>query len=401
MPPSLKAARIQHPTTIKKVISRADANAMGLDVSPFAGQAKGGADNAWKAIQAKSEDNLPVGIQLASMPTKNVLGADLLVTSGKAAGSKLPMTRLQGDVVLLSADFAPILQGLKEGDQLQVDNSNFLAVQTYHRHQVPGPEYKVWDQFRDAEGKPLYPQRPLLGPMLSMGATGKLPTGKFKGKMILVENLYDTEAYAWQADWYRNRVAENLGKETNNNFRLWMVDHANHADTSTQKEPVHSVSYIGALQQALRDLSAWVEQGVEPPATSTYKIDDGQMVVPAVAVERKGIQPVVSVTANGGKRAEVTVGTSVTVEAVVDVPPVAGSLVVAAWDFDGSGNYATPADVSSAKVDGNRWVFKITRQFDKSGTYFPTLRAASSRKGDGVSPFAQVQNLDRARVVVR
>jgi hypothetical protein len=39
--------------------------------------------------------------------------------------------------------------------------------------------------------------------------------------------------------------------------------------------------------------------------------------------------------------------------------------------------------------------------FDKSGTYFVTLRAASQRDGDGHTPFARVQNLGRARVVVR
>ena len=101
-----------------------------------------------------------------------------------------------------------VLAQLKPGDEVQIDNSNFLAAQTYHRHQVPGPEYKVWDQFRGADGKPLYPQRPmLLGPLFTANASGAVPKGVFDGKMILVESLWDREALPWQADWYRARCA--------------------------------------------------------------------------------------------------------------------------------------------------------------------------------------------------
>lgn len=120
-----------------------------------------------------------------------------------------------------------VLTEIKPGDEVQVDNSNFLAVQTYHRHQVPGKEYYVWDQFRDKDGNPIYPQRPmLLAPRFTMGAAGVLPTGKFKGKMILLESLLDREAFRWQADWYRSKVKENLGDRIDNHFRLWYTDHA-------------------------------------------------------------------------------------------------------------------------------------------------------------------------------
>jgi hypothetical protein len=78
-----------------------------------------------------------------------------------------------------------------------------------------------------SHGNPIYPQRPiLLGPMFTMGAAGSLPTGKFKGKMILLGSLLDREAYPWQCDWYRERVKENLGDRTDDNFRLWYTDNA-------------------------------------------------------------------------------------------------------------------------------------------------------------------------------
>jgi hypothetical protein len=43
---------------------------------------------------------------------------------------------------------------------------------------------------------------------------------------------------------------------------------------------------------------------------------------------------------------------------------------------------------------------KASYSFAKPGTYFPTLRVASERKGDSASPYARIQNLGRVRVVV-
>ncbi len=71
-------------------------------------------------------------------------------------------------------------------------------------HQVPGPEFAVWDQFRGADGKPLYPQRPmLLGPLFVRFTAGSPMSGTFEGKVIVLESLWDREAMPWQGDWYR------------------------------------------------------------------------------------------------------------------------------------------------------------------------------------------------------
>src|SRR5690606_28402602 len=141
------------------------------------------------------------------------------------------------------------------------------AAQTYHRHQVPGPEYMVWDQCKDADGHPIYPQRPMLiGPLFTRATVGSMPSGKFEGKMLLLGSLWDTEAYAWQSDWYCDRVEEQLGEAIGDQFRLYFTDHANHADFPHPGDPTHIVSYLGVLQQALLDISAWVEKGIEPPA---------------------------------------------------------------------------------------------------------------------------------------
>ena len=139
---------------------------------------------------------------------------------------------------------------------MHIDNSDFLAVQYYHRHQVPTPDYHVWDQFRGPDGRPLYLQRPrLLGPEFA-ASTGTAETGRFHGRMIVVESLMDQDAFPWQADWYRSRVAAVLGPRLDESFRLWFTDHALHGDQERQADPTHTVSYLGVLQQALRDLSA-------------------------------------------------------------------------------------------------------------------------------------------------
>ena len=105
-----------------------------------------------------------------------------------------------------------------------------------------------------------------------------------------------------QGDFYRDMVKANLGDKTDDNFRLWYTDRALHGDLSKQEYPTRTVSYLGVLQQALRDLSAWVEKGVTPPLSTNYKIEDGQVIIPATAAERKGIQPVVNLTINGKKK---------------------------------------------------------------------------------------------------
>lgn len=41
------------------------------------------------------------------------------------------------------------------------------------------------------------------------------------------------------------------------------------------------------LQQTVRDVAAWVEQGVRPPKSTKYEVVDGaQVVVPETADER-------------------------------------------------------------------------------------------------------------------
>src|SRR5262249_12566149 len=148
-----------------------------------------------------------------------------------AAGQRLSVTGMAGDLVMI--DIGPYAfataKGIKVGDEVQIDNSIYLAVQTYHRHQVPTPDYDGWKQFRGPDGKPIYPQRDkIVGPVVPERAAGSLQSGKFTGKMIVVESMLDEAAHPWHADWYRSHVKEHLGAKLDDNFRLYFTDHAMH-----------------------------------------------------------------------------------------------------------------------------------------------------------------------------
>lgn len=415
-PVSLTKARIQQKSRVKASISIDQAVGLGL-VQPISPTERGTADAAWKAIGG-TQGAMPAAFQLADLlPEVDFLGGDLIIQSGAASDKTLQITKIIGDKVVLGPAEASVLALVKPGDEVQVDNSNFLAVQTYHRHQVPGQEYTVYDYLRKNDGTPIYPQRPmLLGPIFTRGAAGVLPTGKFDGKMILLESLWDREAFPWQADWYRSKVKAHLGDKLDDHFRLWYTDRALHGDVSIEDDPTRTVSYLGVLQQALLDLSVWVEKGIAPAASTQYNIDAGQVIVPETAQERKGIQPVVNLKANGSKRTEVNIGQAVTFTAEVDVPENMGKIVAAAWHFEGlsqetgkqsgwnfdkSDTYAVAGKLTPTGKNDSRVTLKTTYTFTEPGTYFPTLRVASQRNGDSKTPYTRIQNLDRVRVVVR
>lgn len=356
---------------------------------------RGGVDTAWRGSLEPSA--IPVAVRLSTPPAVDVQGGELVILSGAAEGERLILLEVVKDIATFGPADPDILLRVQPGDAVEVDNSGFLAAQTYHRHQVPSPDFSVWDQFRNPDGSPAYPQRPLLlGPLFAAAAAGTVQTGQFTGKMIVVESLLDREALPWQADWYRSKVQEHLGDATEDHFRVWFTDNALHGDEQVQEDPTHAVSYLGVLHQALRDLSSWVEQGIAPPPTTSYQVVDGQVVVPDEARQRGGIQPVVAVTANGGARADVVVGDTVTLRVTAAVPDHSGGLVSIEWDFDGAGLFPVHEQLNGE----DHIVMERQQVFSAAGTYFVTVRVASQRDADPSTPYARIQNLARARVVV-
>lgn len=385
--------RLQHESQIAELVTAAEAARLGLDSNPFREANRGGVDTAF-ILAPGTDGSRVVGLRLAKSPPKTYfLGGELIPDSGDINGARLFLSRIVGDVVMFGVVNPEQVSQLQVGDTVKIDNSNFLAMESYHRHQVPESGFPVWDQFRDVNGKPLYPQRPfLLGPLFVQSTAGTRLTGKYDGKAILVASLWDREAMPWQADWYRRR-AEAAGSD----IRLYYTDHAAHGDEADSEQESHLVSYQGELQQALRVLAAWVEDGTVPPESTSYRIEDGQVLIPDTAAERHGLQPVVSLTTNGSDRADVEVGEAVRFEGNIAAPKDGGTIVSAGWDFTGDGVYVPVESLipgrTSAKVSA-------TRIFEKPGTYFIGLRGTAQPGEAQGTHYAELTNLDRVRVVV-
>ena len=402
-PEQFAGARLQFDSAVALPLTAADAARARINLNASSEHARGGVDEAFKIPEGAAGQRIAAFRLTGAPPQVTFTGGDLVVKSGAAAGKRLPLARYIGDIVVLGTADPDLARLIQPDDRVAVDNAQFLALETYHRHQVPPLDqgFAVWDQFRKADGTPLYPQRPmLLGPMF-IPTVGRKETGEINGKMILLESLWDREAMPWQADWYRKRVEKHLGATSNDNFRVWYTDHAVHGDVDPKdggEDPSRVVSYLPVLQQALRDVAAWAERGTPPPASTAYRIVDGQVVVPPVTAQRKGVQPVVTLTVGGRQRAQIRAGQTATFVGTIEVPPGAGRVVAAAWDFDGSGAFAenSPVPVGARSVR-----VRITHRFDKPGTYFPALKGTSQRSGDPATPFARITNLGRVRVVVK
>jgi hypothetical protein len=163
------------------------------------------------------------------------------------------------------------------------------------------------------------------------------------------------------------------------------------------RRPVRSAGRPGAAGRAARYvLSAWVEQGTPPAASTGCTITDGQVMVPSSVAVRRGVQPVVRLTVNGADRADVRPGEEVTLCAVGEVPPGAGKVVAVQWDLDGDGTFPATENVTPA----DRVRVERRHAFSSPGTRFVTVRVRSERDGDASALFTRVDNIARVRVGV-
>lgn len=413
----LLANRIQQVAVVKGFHGQKMCERLGL-VPVIDESADGTADRATLNMGASYEKPRAI-ITDAVFPDVFFMVGDLKILSGKGKGQMLQMHGIHDNLAVLSTvNRADVIAMLEVGDTIMVDNSRALACLYLHRHMTPGPEFYAWDQFRTADGQPARPQLPfLIGPVFTRGAAGCLPTGNIHGKMILLESLYDREAYPWQADWYKKEIIKNKGQEfCNQNFRVWFTDRCTHGgvDDATQV-----ISYVPIIQQALLDVSAWAEKGIEPSASTSYEIVETQVEIPAVATHRGGVQPSVSVTVNGQKRVETTVNQEVMLHVTAHCPKGTGRIVRAELCVGERANLYTPGPKGNAAIleapaahyvdidlskavytdEGETVTFDVPVKYGDVGTYFPAVRVTSSRSGQPES-YAQIQNLDRVRLVV-
>lgn len=365
----IRAARIDHAATVKKVNRDTQNQPTSLDLDGV----------------PPNPSNLSLDFTAYQHDGTTKIGT---LTGTLGGGAKV--------FTLGSGNPPEVVNALAEGIELRMDNVWSLALLTYHRHQVPTrPGFYAWDQFRDAKGQPIPSQRGIqVGPQVSANTSGGgTYTGKITGKMITVANLLDTDAFPWDADWYSTRVKQALGARYGSMFRVWFNDNADHIGPHLPG----LVDYSGILQQALRDLSDWVERDVAPAPSTRYDVMSSQIRVPAKAKQRRGIQPVVDLTAGGGgTRIDVRAGRTVIFRALIQVPPWTGEVVSTEWDFTGGGTFtARPFGSPRPSVE-----VSTTHKYSTPGTYTVTLRVTANRDGNPHAPFAKVQNLGQVRVVV-
>ena len=394
--------RIRYETTVVEVLLP------GTKKDPQADSGESGVDEAWQRIRGDSVFAGRPRLRLQELPGRDpyIYATMLKVLTGEATGFAVPLADIKGDAVSVGPGFgitnmAEMLGKIKPGDRVSLDNFDYLALQTYHRHQVPDSSYAPWDQFKDENGQPLYPQRPqIFGTRLATSGCSTVQSGLYEGKMIVVASLMDEAAFPWNADWYRQKVNEKMGGNESDHFRLWYVNRALHGDLATMPAEHHIVSYLGVLHQALLDVSAWVEKGIAPAPSTVYSIDDGQVSTPAHAAERKGIQPTVQLLANGDQCARVKVGEIVRFSAVAALPAGTGRLVAAEWNFDGSKGYPVHGVFEKMSADGTQADLSAEYSYSEPGTHFAVLRVQANRAGTTDDIFTQIADLDRVRIIV-
>jgi hypothetical protein len=390
---------IDRPCTVVRTISARDLNES-LD---FAGP-EFQTMRILAAIVGAGSDayDFPYAVEVDGLEGGYRVGANVRVVSGAAAGRSLYATGAAGNVFACDgtgdANTKRFL-GVEPGDNLHVSNRNFLAYCYFARHHVM-PDESAFDHFQ-VDGVPIFAQHPVpeMSPLM-----GVCYSGRYDGKLMWIHHTHDSSVWPGWGDLYHRAVLQAQGGDgAARNFRMRWTEFAEHGPYQmVPPEPKRAsaarlIDNRGIMEQSLRDLVDWVEQGVEPAGTS-YVISDGQVRLPATAAERGGIQPVAVVTADGGALAEVGTGAAVEFEVVAEVPPGAGTIVDVEWDFDGSGTYPYRHD----GIDGTqtRLTLNVSHTYERPGTYFATARVNAHRQGDTHAELRRIETIGQARIVV-
>ncbi len=369
---------------------------------------RNGTDDAW---QKMLKDGGNVYIEVEQVPEGEDLylkGVDITFPGSEAGEKHLRLGRIEGNRLIPGMtygadDIREVLDAIKPGDKVHLDNSDYIAIQTYHRHQVPEDRsFHAWDQYRGEDGTPIYPQRErVISFGFTYGGCGSVQDGEIQGKVIVMNNLMDGD-FPWQADWYRRKVEAVQGdQKAKEMFRILYNDNCPHGDVSETGEELYFTSYLGALNQTLLDLAAWTEKGILPAENTGYRMIDNQIILEEGAEKRQGIQATADLTIEGERRKRVKVGEKVSFTVSVEVPEKGGQLTDTEWSFEGEQDFPVKGGevIQEVAVDGIRgYKVKQTHTFAKPGRYFGVVRVTNNRMpGDD---YTRIRNLARVQVIV-
>ncbi|PVH76578.1 hypothetical protein DL98DRAFT_640825 [Cadophora sp. DSE1049] len=326
------------------------------------------------------DQNSPISVTLDRVPDisdSSVLEFQIQLMNGTMQTLLGSLNNTTHILKIAAQNGQDVLGALVEGLKVHVNNKWNIALHTFYRHQVPKHSgFYGFDQFRNARGQPIYPQRKVeIAPSISKKTSGGgTHTGLIKSKMIVVDGLLDIDAFPWHADWYKSQVQQSLSNRFGDNYRLWFIDNTDHGVVPETKAR-RIIDHTGIIQQALRDISLWAEQDIPAPDSTVYTVWDSQILPAKTASKRRGIQPVVDLTVNGRDRMTTKVGRLVAFHGNIQVPPGTGQVVSTEWDFLGTGNFTAAPFVPSGEAAHIDAVFS----YGTPGTYFPILRATSQR----------------------
>jgi len=374
-------------------------------------EAVNGVDTAWKKMLTSGGKSW---IEVDQVPEGDDLyigGTNIHFLSGDAKDQSLLLGGIDGHILSIGMcygmdDLAGVLGKVKPGDEILLDNSDYIAIQYYYRHQVPkDTAFHAWDQFRNPDGTASLPQRPF-----EMGygftGTGTVQDGCSQGKVIITQTLADESTCPWCADWYYRKTREAHGGE--DTVRLYYFENAMHNDVAQQS--TFYTNYQGQLKQSLLDCAAWVEYGKKPLPSTNYMYKGGQIEANPNIEERGGLQPMVDMTVNGEREVEITAGTELWFNVKAQVPKGAGYITRVDYDFSEEDNavaFDKPCFLQRGTFERTQTgdicgaVSRAIHVYDRPGTYYAAVRVCADRHGSHDSLFTQVRNIARVKVVVR
>jgi len=399
-PDYLTAAKVDGFATITQIVRDAQGVPVALKFDPKTVPALGsiGATNMEYYVYDADGTTRTIDYSNPAKPVFSLTGT--LDTTTSTLTLAADTTRLPPRV----ANSPVLLDALKVGGKIRINNRFFLAVVYYPRHSMLDNGNPAYNQYKSINGKPKYPQRDVQTAYLSnlRSSGGVYETGDLTTKTMVMENLEDANSHPYVAGFYHQQVQKALGRrKADEMFRVYYQEHAGHSNGFLVE---------GIFNRMLLDLVAWAEQGVEPKPSSQYTIDPmTQIVQPLDAVDRKGLQPVVHLSANSRDRAEVGIGQPVFLSANIQMPPDTGKIFKYNWsvvraDLSAGGGFvsdqpaisepATVLPVPKEKVVVNR-----TMTFDVPGEYLVSLNASGDRNGQADTA-TESKNFDQIRVVV-